>query len=65
MTKKDYLLIAEEIKKMPDIPLETRETGKRTVYREEIFANNLATRLQDDNTKFNRSRFLQACGIIN
>jgi hypothetical protein len=63
MTKKDYELIASEIRKMPHIPLEIRETGKRTLYREEMFANSLATRLEEDNPRFDRTRFLEACGF--
>ena len=63
MTKKDYELIAEEIKKMQKMPIEVRETGKKTLYFYYFFAHSLATRLQERNTKFNREKFLKACGV--
>ena len=54
MTKKDYELIAEA--------LNYHNRGLSTVTIEAL-AETLATLLQAQNNKFDRTRFLQACGI--
>jgi hypothetical protein len=57
MTRKDYVMIAEVI---------NRNTGSLT---ESAFidfarmAEDLATELQNDNPRFDRDRFLTACGV--
>ena len=57
MTRKDYVMIAEVI---------NRSTGSLT---ESAFidfarmAEDLATELQNDNPRFDRARFLTACGV--
>jgi len=56
MTKKDYILIASIIKGMPDFAPALR-TAKVS------YANAFADRLEEDNSKFNRKVFLDACGI--
>lgn len=65
MTKKDYELIAEGLR-------ELRESSKTQVYkatREQELADNKATavhladKFEQDNPKFDRKKFLTACGI--
>ncbi|HLE06457.1 MAG TPA: hypothetical protein VI790_03825 [Candidatus Nanoarchaeia archaeon] len=56
MTKKDYVLIANAIKsakERPDYP----KTDKL-----EIAVSYLAVDLQDDNLRFDRIKFIEACG---
>jgi hypothetical protein len=50
MTKKDYVLIAENIKAY------VSELDRRAL------ANAMAIRLAEDNPRFDRDRFLEACG---
>ena len=52
MTRKDYIIIAEAIKKA-----EQESQSKTTV------AYVLADALQKDNNRFDRARFLIACGV--
>ena len=61
MTRKDYVMIAEVIAKLR---VQQRDAG--------AFANNpslkdvaeeLAHALQEDNPRFDRARFLDACGV--
>lgn len=59
MTKKDYILIAEAIKK-------TSDSAKGNLSEEcavQATACNIADVLERDNTRFDRSRFLEACGV--
>lgn len=63
MKKKDFELIASEIKKMHTLSIEIRETNKKTISITDMFANSIATRLQETNPRFDRSRFLLACGV--
>jgi len=60
MTKKDYELIANEI-------LTTRKvtTGETLLVSVEHLVYSLATALEIDNPRFNRSTFLKACGVSN
>lgn len=54
MTKKDYELIARAIKCSCDV--NTNSTGRR-------IAQGLAFSLLGTNPRFNREKFLQACGV--
>ena len=57
MTRKDYVMIAEVI---------NRNTGSLTESALIDFARmaeDLATELQNDNPRFDRARFLTACGV--
>jgi len=58
MTKKDYELIAAAIK-------DNREYDPMECYAEALddVARSLATALQRDNPRFDRDRFLKACGV--
>lgn len=60
MTKKDYELIANQFDlQLHFLKREYPEQVKTLVG----FAKHLATRLEIDNPRFDRNRFLQACGI--
>jgi hypothetical protein len=56
MTKKDYELIAQAVKKITanDYPQDKQDK-----------ANLFATALAGTNPRFNRSTFLKACGVSN
>lgn len=59
MTKKDYELIAETLQScQPYIELKTT-TKKWTKH----IAEQLAIELKKDNLRFDRTKFLKACGI--
>jgi hypothetical protein len=51
MTRKDYQLIAEVF---------ARSTGDDLA---KILAENLADKLEQDNPRFDKARFLTACGV--
>ena len=59
MTKKDYILIAKVIKEVA--------TGwnydSKYAYVVSTIAVQLAERLEKDNTRFNRDKFLKACEV--
>jgi hypothetical protein len=64
MTRKDYVMIAESIayaseltKIMGGIDEETRD---RVI---SLVANKIASGLEMDNSRFDRARFLDACGV--
>lgn len=71
MTRKDYVLLATTMRSMRPINYEayTKETEYRKQqqytavqqWRGTCLA--LATELQADNSRFNRSRFLKECGV--
>lgn len=61
MTRKDYVLIAEVIKTQIELSLKFGEDDAR--YGAENIALDLASKLSQDNPRFDRSRFLQACGV--
>ena len=59
MTRKDYVLIAEtfaKFQKIQDLDQSINWTGAD-------LARNLADTLQGDNPRFDRARFLVACGV--
>jgi hypothetical protein len=56
MTRKDYQLIAEVFANFGQI-IELEETIAADI------ARNLADALQGDNPRFDRARFLTACGV--
>ena len=59
MTRKDYVLIAEAIKAA------TEAMPKDYLQRNGAYlaANEISHRLQQDNPRFERKRFLEACGL--
>lgn len=61
MTRKDYGLIALAVEAaMPDDP----DAEPRWSDAVEQVAHNLASALAQDNPRFNRDKFLQACGVV-
>ena len=54
MTRKDYVMLAEVVKNLDEVIDE---------YALEVLANNMADALAADNDRFDRSRFLSACGV--
>jgi len=54
MTRKDYVMIAEVIKNLDEVIDE---------YALEVLADNMADSLESDNPRFDRDRFLSACGV--
>jgi hypothetical protein len=54
MTRKDYVLIADVIKNLDEVI---------DSYALEVLADNMADALESDNPRFNRHRFLVACGV--
>ena len=67
MTRKDYVMIAETIRELlADIDRES--PGMREVLRGERMgvasvARRLAEQLRQDNPRFDRTRFIEACGL--
>lgn len=57
MTRKDYVLIAEALCVARDIPCGTVLQMHSTI------ALELASALADTNPRFDRERFLRACGV--
>jgi hypothetical protein len=60
MTKTDYELIARTIK---TTNIWQAKAGKHGLDPLEEFTNRLANELARENPKFNRARFLAACGV--
>jgi hypothetical protein len=63
MTRKDYVLIAEVIKTQIELSLKFEEEESRAGAQN--IAYDLASKLSQDNPRFDRGRFLQACGVNN
>lgn len=61
MTRKDYVLIAEVIKTQIELSLKFGEDDSR--YGAENIAYDMASKLSQDNPRFDRGRFLVACGV--
>ena len=61
MTRKDYVLIAQAIKNQIEMSIKFEEEESQAGA--ENIARDLADALQADNTRFNRARFLDACGV--
>jgi len=59
MTRKDYIMIAEIIAFNQEQFVEG-EDGRTLL---KILANQFANELQADNPRFDRARFLAACGV--
>jgi len=54
MTRKDYVMLAEVVKNLDEVIDE---------YALEVLAGNMADALAADNDRFDRTRFLSACGV--
>ena len=68
MTKKDYELIADSISQSMRIERDMQADNSPTASKEaeaaiQTLAVNLAGKLALDNARFDKSRFLAACGI--
>jgi hypothetical protein len=61
MTRKDYVLIAEVIKTQIEMSIKFEEEESRAGAQN--IAYDLAWKLSEDNPRFNRARFLEACGV--
>ena len=59
LSKKDYEAIAAELAAAHEV-----DTDKRAVDAVERIAEGLARYFADDNPRFNRARFLRACGVM-
>jgi hypothetical protein len=59
MTRKDYVMIADTIKTARKVEL----TNGTVLVSVAHLANTLATELEIDNPRFDRARFLVACGV--
>lgn len=60
MTKKDYVLIAEAMHKVGDL------LSSRQIYSFDVFLTIcyiVANSLSSDNPRFDRNKFLTACGV--
>jgi len=65
MTKKDYILIASVLKESKSFPIEIRETNKKIITINDLISEKMADVLQKENPRFNREKFLTACGLNN
>lgn len=63
MTKKDYVLLAAALKASRCEFESGSEYGRGVRTQFEVTALKLATALQSDNQRFDRERFLKACGV--
>jgi hypothetical protein len=61
MTRKDYVLIAQVIKAQIDMSDKFQEELSKVGAQN--IAYDLAWKLSEDNPRFDRGRFLQACGV--
>jgi len=61
MTRKDYVLIAQAIKTQIELS-DKFEEGESRAGAQNI-AYDLAWKLYEDNPRFDRARFLEACGV--
>lgn len=67
MTRKDYILIAAAIRELL-VDIDRESPGMREVLRGERMgvasvARRLADQLHSENTRFDRTRFMAACGL--
>ena len=64
MTRKDYVIIAESIANATELTKILggidEETRDRVI---SLIANKIASGLEMDNSRFDRDRFLTACGV--
>ena len=68
MTKKDYIIIANEIANMMRIEKEIEAEGNDTSVSQislSVLAQKLACKMALDNPRFDKYKFLEACGTLN
>ena len=65
MTRKDYVMIAGIIKDCNLIPTLNKNKENGLIQADMLFtvASQLAYKLEQDNPRFDRARFLAACGV--
>ncbi len=65
MTRKDYVMIAGIIKDCNLIPTLNKNKEEGLIQADILFtvASQLAYKLEQDNPRFDRARFLTACGV--
>jgi len=65
MTRKDYIMIAGIIKDCNLIPTLNKNKENGLIQADILFtvANQLAYKLEQDKPRFDRARFLEACGV--
>jgi len=65
MTRKDYVMIAGIIKDCNLIPTLNKNKENGLIQADMLFtvASQLAYKLEQDNPRFDRDRFLTACGV--
>ena len=61
MTRKDYVLIAEVIKTQIEMSIKFEE--EESLVSAKNIAYDLASKISQDNPRFDRGRFLVACGV--
>lgn len=61
MTRKDYKLIADAVKSTRHCWLHPKDEEAASYILDEL-ANILANKLANDNSRFNRDKFIVACG---
>lgn len=64
MTKKDYVLIAEVIRREYVACDQTTNSGQAMAEATKDVAYSLAEALKKENARFDYSRFAKACGIV-
>ena len=74
MTKKDYILIAEVVGGLTDrVQKDLNKTTEKelvTAYQDQLdiledLSFDLSDKLRADNKRFNKTKFLAACGVVN
>lgn len=63
MTRKDYVLIAAVLAEAGPPPMQSDEFRAGAAFARDYAAHKLAAMLARDNPRFNRARFLAACGV--
>ena len=63
MTKKDYELIAKGFKDALSTWTPDTQERKSCIYAIQDACKTVATKLEEQNPRFNKTKFLQACGI--
>lgn len=65
MTKKDYILIANAIKEVYEYQKDNDGNGSKAIKQGaiKVVSESIADALKYDNERFNRTRFMTACGM--
>ena len=63
MTKKDYIIIAKSVWRSGFIKDKDKNRQKAKEDTRRLIAIDLSSELKDDNPRFDREKFLTACGL--